>query len=88
MELAEKANISMTFLSEIERGNKWPSSETLQKLADSLGIEVYELFRPENEAAPGIDTYMRRFSRDVIIAVEESVKRSLKNVQRQYRAGK
>jgi hypothetical protein len=52
----------------------------------NLGIETYELFRPENEAAPGIDIYMKRFSRDVIIAVEESVKRSLKNVQRQYRA--
>jgi len=36
MELAEKAEISMNFLSEIERGNKWPSSETLQNLADSL----------------------------------------------------
>jgi transcriptional regulator with XRE-family HTH domain len=84
MELAEKANISMNFLSEIERGNKWPSSETLQNLADSLGVEAYELFRPENETDPGIDTYMKRFSRDVIIAVEESVKRSLKNVQKQY----
>ena len=77
MELAEKANISMNFLSEIERGLKWPYPDTLQSLADSLGTEVYELFRPENGTDHDIDKFMERFSRDVIIAVQESVKKSL-----------
>ncbi|MCL2762614.1 MAG: helix-turn-helix domain-containing protein [Treponema sp.] len=85
MELAEKADISMNFLSEIERGNKWPSSETLQNLADSLDIEVYALFRPDYETSPNISKYMERFSRDVMIAVQESVKKSLHNVKKQYR---
>jgi transcriptional regulator with XRE-family HTH domain len=85
MELAEKADISMNFLSEIERGNKWPSSETLQKLADSLDVEVFELFRPEDRGNPDIGKFMERFSKDVTIAVQESVKRSLQNVQKQYR---
>ena len=88
MELAEKANISMNFLSEIERGNKWPSSENLQNLADSLDVEVYELFRPENAATPDIDKYMERFSKDVMLAVQESVKKSLQNVKKQYKTGK
>jgi transcriptional regulator with XRE-family HTH domain len=86
MELAEKANISMNFLSEIERGNKWPYPETLQNLADSLSVEAYELFRPENEADPDTYKFMERFSRDVTIAVEESVKKSLQNVKKQYLA--
>jgi transcriptional regulator with XRE-family HTH domain len=85
MELAEKADISMNFLSEIERGNKWPSPENLQNLADALGVEVYELFRPESENDPGMGKYMERFSRDVMIAVEESVKKSLLNVKKRYR---
>ena len=85
MELAEKADISMNFLSEIERGNKWPSPENLQSLADALGVEVYELFRPESETDPGMGKYMERFSRDVMIAVEESVKKSLLNVKKRYR---
>ena len=84
MELAEKADISMNFLSEIERGNKWPSSETLQNLADSLDIEIYELFRADHQINPKIGKYIERFSRDVIIAVEESVKKSLRNVKKQY----
>ena len=85
MELAEKANISMNFLSEIERGLKWPYPETLQNLADSLGVEVYELFRPESEANPDIGKYIERFSKDVMIAVQESVSKSLQNVKKQYR---
>ena len=85
MELAEKAEISMNFLSEIERGNKWPSSETLQNLADSLGIEVYELFKPV-ETDPDIGRHIERFSNDVMIAVQESVKKSLQNIKKQYRS--
>jgi transcriptional regulator with XRE-family HTH domain len=85
LELAEGANISMNFLSEVERGLKWPYPETLQNLADALGVEVYELFRPESDADPGMGKYMERFSRDVMIAVEESVKKSLLNVKKRYR---
>ena len=84
MELAEKANISMNFLSEIERGLKWPYPENLQNLADSLDIEVYELFRPETALEPEISKYMERFTKDVTIAVQESVKKSLQNVNKQY----
>ena len=86
MELAEKAEISMNFLSEIERGNKWPSSETLQNLADSLGIDVYELFRPDYEIDSDFGKNMERFSNDVIIAVQESVKKSILNIKKQYRS--
>jgi hypothetical protein len=46
---------------------------------------VYELFRPENETDPGMGKYMERFSKDVMIAVEESVKKSLLNVKKRYR---
>jgi transcriptional regulator with XRE-family HTH domain len=84
MELAEKSDISMNFLSEIERGNKWPSSETLQNLADSLDVDVYELFRPEEGTNPHIGKIMERFSKDVMIAVQESVKKTVQNVQKQY----
>ena len=84
MELAEKVNISMNFLSEIERGLKWPHPENLQNLANALDIKIYELFKPENEMAPDMGKYMERFSNDAMIAVQESVKKTLKNVQKQY----
>ena len=51
-QLAEKAKISITFLSNIERGKMFPKVETLSRLTESLNVEVQELFMadltPEN----------------------------------------
>ncbi|MDR2020373.1 MAG: helix-turn-helix domain-containing protein [Treponema sp.] len=46
-EFAEKINISIPFLSDIENGKKWVSPHTLVKMADTLNIEAYELLKPE-----------------------------------------
>jgi len=43
--LAEKADISITFLSNIERGLKFPKPLVLGQIAASLGVEVCELFK-------------------------------------------
>ena len=45
--LAEKADISITFLSNIERGNNFPLAGTLCSLAKALDIEVFELFKSD-----------------------------------------
>jgi transcriptional regulator with XRE-family HTH domain len=48
--------ISFTFLSDIERGRKWISAETLAKIAVRAKIDVSELFKAENdEIKPGIE---------------------------------
>jgi len=41
---AEKANISIPFLSNIERGIKYPQPDMLSRIANALGVEVNELF--------------------------------------------
>lgn len=43
-ELATKMEISRSYLSDIENGNKNPSIKTVKKLADSLGLSVTDLF--------------------------------------------
>ena len=43
--LAEKADISIIFLSSIERGVKYPKADTLAKIANILEVEVFELFK-------------------------------------------
>jgi transcriptional regulator with XRE-family HTH domain len=84
MDLAEKASLSPNFVSDIERGLKWPYPETLQNLAAAFEVAVYELFKPEDEKSPGIDDFMNRFSTDILIAVEGSVKKALRSVKKQY----
>ena len=44
-DLAANADISIPFLSEIERGNKWPFPDTLGKIAKALNVQVQELFQ-------------------------------------------
>ena len=47
--LAEKADISITFLSNIERGLKYPKPTVLANISESLGVEVHELFKLNSE---------------------------------------
>jgi len=44
--LAELAGISRVFLSDIERDNKIPSFETLERIAKALGVELDAFFSP------------------------------------------
>jgi len=43
--LAEKAEISIIFLSSIERGTKYPKADILARIAQVLEVEVFELFK-------------------------------------------
>ena len=43
--LAEKADISITYLSRIERGLNFPKPEIIVQIAEGLDIEIYELFK-------------------------------------------
>ena len=43
--LAEKAGISIIFLSSIERGAKYPKAEILARIANVLEVEAFELFK-------------------------------------------
>jgi transcriptional regulator with XRE-family HTH domain len=45
--LAEKADVSITYLSKIERGLKFPKPDILSQLANGLGVELYELFKTD-----------------------------------------
>jgi len=47
-ELAEKADISIIYLSSIERGKKFPKPAILGKIAEGLEVEVYELFKTDH----------------------------------------
>jgi transcriptional regulator with XRE-family HTH domain len=53
-ELAERADISIAYLSKIERGLKYPKPDILSQIAEGLNVEVYELFKTNHvpSAAP------------------------------------
>jgi transcriptional regulator with XRE-family HTH domain len=42
-QLAEKAELSLNFIGNLERGEKMPSLETVERLASALGLKGAEL---------------------------------------------
>nr|HID14285.1 XRE family transcriptional regulator [Anaerolineae bacterium] len=47
--LAEAANVSIDFISLMERGQRAPSFDTLDRLAGALGVTVADLFTFDSE---------------------------------------
>lgn len=54
MELCLRANMSQGFLTNIETGKKEPSTMTLIRIAEALGVSPRDFF-PENEKKDNID---------------------------------
>ena len=50
--LAEKADISIPFLAQIEGGSRGPSLEVIEKLASALGLKAFQLLVEEDADAP------------------------------------
>ena len=48
-QLAEKTAYSVDFIGLVERGVNAPAVERLQDIADALGVQVWELFSPEEK---------------------------------------
>jgi transcriptional regulator with XRE-family HTH domain len=92
LHLALELEISTTFLSDIETGKKWVSAQTLSNLAKALKIEVYELFKPEQnireEVSVAIAKYLDNvddaFIKSIEEAVRPAVKRSLTKMRKFY----
>lgn len=66
---SEKVDISIASLSQIERGIKYPTSNTLSRITNVLGVEVCELFK-EEEAPTNHRNLLARFKNDVLKSVE------------------
>jgi transcriptional regulator with XRE-family HTH domain len=72
-ELAEKLDISIPFLSDIENGKKWVSPRTLAKMADTFNIEAFELLRPENSIPDDSANIIDKFTDDIYRIFGESL---------------
>jgi transcriptional regulator with XRE-family HTH domain len=73
-ELAEKAGLSVPFLGAIERGDKWPSPTTFAGLAEGLGVEPYDLMKPEDASSLEIKKIVTTLVKDITVLVNRSVK--------------
>ena len=73
-DLAFDAGISIPFLSDIERGNKWPSPETIAKIANALEIESYQLFAPNIQANEESKELISKIINEINVAQNTAIK--------------
>ena len=78
-DLAADSEISIPFLSEIERGNKWPFPDTLAKIAKALSVQVHELFHEKNPSKKDRD-----FTVTVINEMLAAQKAASDKISKQY----
>ena len=77
--LAEKADISLPFMSSIEQSSKWPYPDTLAQIAAALGVDVSDLFSTgENEAKNHQQTI------EIMKALVENQKKALDDFGEKY----
>jgi len=81
-DLAEKSDISINFLSSIERCVKWPYPETLIKIANALKIEEFELFRHSNAINDDTSTLIDRLVADITTSVKNSIEKTYRRYQK------
>jgi len=82
--LAEVLDISPNFISDMETGKRWLSSDTLVHLAESLDIEPFEFLKPSE--VPGEETiaFMQNYTQKASIAVSNAVVKSLDEIHKQF----
>jgi transcriptional regulator with XRE-family HTH domain len=73
-EFAEKLEISINFLSDIENGKRWISPASMVKFASVLNIEPFELFKPADAPPPSVSSLFSRYNDEVVQAVSASLK--------------
>lgn len=78
-DLAEKSGLSVVYLSDIERGNKWPYLDTLVKLAEAFEMEVFELVKPQNALSADAASTVAKFSEETTAIIEKSLEKMKKN---------
>lgn len=64
--LADKAEMSLSYLSDLERGRQLPSAEAVRKLAVALNVPVSMLERKRHVTDDGNDIALRELIREIV----------------------
>jgi transcriptional regulator with XRE-family HTH domain len=79
-DLSEKSGLSIVYLSDIERGNKWPYLDTLVKLAEALEVNAFELLKPEDSLPENASSILVKYSEETLAVMEKSLESTKKNI--------
>ena len=72
--LAEKADVSPSYITQIELGNRSPTIEVIEKIATALGIEYKILFTPDNSQTKNSKS-LRVLEKNILNAVSIAIQK-------------
>ena len=75
--LAEKAGISTPFVAMIEVSRKFPTPDVLDRIAEALNIETYELFAVPPSPQDALEQLHKAIVKDIGQVVGEAVERAV-----------
>jgi len=78
-DLASYSEISIPFLSEIERGNKWPFPDTLARIANALNVQIHDLFRESETPSNKEADFTNMVIKEIFIAQKVAADNVVKN---------
>ena len=77
MKLAEKANLSVGYICDLESKRRWGTPETFSKLAQALGINAYELLLPVDMERAEPDVFARSARREYVAALSGQLRENI-----------
>jgi transcriptional regulator with XRE-family HTH domain len=82
--LAEMVDISPNFISDLETGKRWISSDTIVSLANALKVEVFEFLKPEKPPPDEIAAVITRYTAEAASTINQLVNQTLESLRKQY----
>ena len=76
--LANMAGISQSFLRDVERGIKNPTTETLSYFCDALNISLSDFFSDEKEINPFLKTALKKLNNEQQIQLADFINSLIK----------
>ena len=84
-QLAEKADVSSHYVAMVETCKTFPKPEMLERFAETLGIEPYQLFAVENDLNDQNDRLYKKIvaeMKHIALDIKQSVKETINEVGR------
>jgi transcriptional regulator with XRE-family HTH domain len=82
--LAEKAGISANYLSMVEVSKKFPTPEMLDRLANALNIETFQLFDVSSTAEGALIHLEKSIINRISIIIKDTIKETIYDEYKQY----
>jgi len=82
--LAEILDISPNFISDLETGKRWLSSDTLVNFSEILGVEPHELIKHKEIPADENIAFIKNYTQKASVMLSNAVTKSLDELSKQF----